>query len=279
MADEEWDWSTLLFEDDSGYYDFARSVKHEARYIHEPTAREFLTKVLTTLPLRGGFMKEGLVLCRGQRGFTMGRAGDDQFETEQPHPPDRMVPTQEHSIDGRVSSRGIPCLYLASNMKTAVAEIRPWVGSYVSLAQFKLVKRCKVVDCRSAKSEKLNKDQAKLWSDISYAFSKPVSPEELHLEYVPTQILAETLRLQGFDGILYESQLNKGGTNIALFDTRSAKLINCGLHQIRSVSFEFDLSDNPYFMSKHYPEIAARAAASSEESKNDEVTESPEAST
>jgi hypothetical protein len=159
-------------------------------------------------------------------------------------------------------------------MKTAVAEIRPWVGSYVSLAQFKLVKRCKVVDCRSAKSEKLNKDQANVWSDISYAFSKPVSPEEPHLEYVPTQILAERFRLEGFDGILYESRLNKG-TNIALFDTASAELINCGLHRIRSVSFDFDLSDNPYFMTKHYPEIAKRVAETAEERESDEVTESP----
>src|SRR5207253_914264 len=101
-----------------------------------------------------------------------------------------------------------------------VAEMRPWVDYYLSLAQFKVVRRCKVVDCRYAKSEKLDKDQARIWSDIAYAFSKPVSPEELHLEYVPTQILAETFRSEGFDGILYESLLSKG-TNIAVFDTAS----------------------------------------------------------
>src|ERR1700693_773320 len=209
MADEEWGWATELFLD-PGYHDFAESVKHEARYIHRKAAREFMAKVFTTLPQRAGFIKEGQVLCRAQRGFTMGSVEGEDYEREMAHPPSRMVPTAEHSTDGRVIPRGIPCLYLASNMKTAVAEVRPWVDSYVSLAQFKLVKRCKVVDCRSTKSEKLDKDQARIWSDIAYAFSKPVSPEEPHLEYVPTQILAEAFRSEGFDGILYESLLSKG---------------------------------------------------------------------
>ena len=273
MPDEDWDWTTLF--EDSGYGDFAQSVKHEARYIHQQAAREFMANVLATLPQRSGFIKEGQVLCRAQRGFTMGRVEGEDFEIEMAHPPERMVPTTEHSTDGRISPRGIPCLYLASNMKTAVAEVRPWVDSYVSLAQFKLVKRCRVADCRSTKSEKLDKDQARIWSDIAYALSKPVSPEEPHLEYVPTQILAETFRTQGFDGILYESLLSKG-TNIALFDTTLAELINCGLHKVRAVSFEFELSDNPYFMTKYYPEIAARCATSSEERENEEVTESTE---
>jgi len=235
-----------------------------------------MAKVLATLPQRARFIGEGQVLFRAQRGFTMGRAEGEEFDREMAHPPERMVPTVEHSTDGRVSPRGIPCLYLASNMKTAVAEVRPWTGSYVSLAQFKLVKRCKVVDCRFTKSAQLlDKDEVAVWNDIAYAFSKPVSPEEPHLEYVPTQILAETFRSQGFDGIRYQSLLSKG-TNIALFDTASAELINCGLHKVRIVSFDFAWSDDPYFMSKHYPEIAAQAAKSSEKRENEEVTENPQ---
>lgn len=259
---------------DSGYHDFAQSVKHEARYVHQEPARNFMARVLATLPRRVGFIREGQVLCRAQRGFTMGHVEGEDYEREMAHPPARMVPTVELSTDGRVSPRGIPCLYLASNMKTAVAEVRPWMGSYVSLARFKVVRRCRVVDCRYTKSEKPDKDKARIWSDVAYAFSKPVSPEEPHLEYVPTQVLAETFRSEGFDGILYESLLSKG-TNVALFDTASAELINCGLHKVREVSFEFDLSDNPYFMTKHYPEIAGRPSASS---GNDEegITEEAE---
>ena len=274
MADEEWDWAKSLSElpPDSGYHAFALSVKHEARYVREQAAREFMAKVLATLPQRGGLLQEAEVLCRAQRGFSMGTVEGEDFEREMAHPPERMVPTVEHSTDGRVSPRGIPCLYLASNMKTAVAEVRPWVGSYVSLAQFKLARRCKVVDCRSTKSADLDKDQAALWSDIAYAFSEPVSPEEPHLEYVPTQVLAETFRSQGFDGIQYESLLSKG-TNIALFDTTSAELINCGLHKVQTVSFEFELSGDPYYILNHYPEMAARIATPSQEPEDQEVIE------
>jgi hypothetical protein len=261
MEDEEWDWVTDIFPA-SGYFEFARSVKHDARYIHRGAARDFMSKVLATLKKRGGLLKEGQVFCRAQRGFTMGNVEGEDYEREMAHPPARMVPTAEHAADGRVSPRGIPCLYLASSMKTAVAEVRPWVGSYVSLAQFKLLRTCKVVDCRSTKSDKLDGEETQIWSDIAFAFSEPVSPEEPHLEYVPTQILAETFRAEGFDGILYESLLSKG-TNLALFDTSCAELINCGLHKVRGVSFDFDLTDNPYFMSKHYPKIEAQLAVCS----------------
>jgi hypothetical protein len=68
---------------------------------------------------------------------------------------------------------------------------------------------------------------------------------------VPTQVLAETFRSHGYDGVVYKS-LESGGFNIALFDLAAAELITCGLYQTKSVSFEFDQADNPYFVAKHY---------------------------
>jgi hypothetical protein len=41
----------------------------------------------------------------------------------------------------------------------------------------------------------------------------------------------------------------------ALFDCGVAELINCGLFETSSVSFKFDQSSNPYFISKHCPEV------------------------
>jgi hypothetical protein len=46
-------------------------------------------------------------------------------------------------------------------------------------------------------------------------FAKPIYS-------VPTQILAETFKAEGFDGVAYRSGLERG-TNIVLFDARVAK--------------------------------------------------------
>ncbi len=102
--------------------------------------------------------------------------------------------------------------------------------------------------------------EAGVWGDIAQAFSKPITVDEPHSDYVPTQILAEAFRSHGYDGVVYKSLLDGGGFNIALFDLAAAELINCGLYQTKSVSFEFEQADNPYFVAKHYPEIAVSAA-------------------
>jgi hypothetical protein len=154
-----------------------------------------------------------------------------------------------------------------------MSEVRPWVGSYISLAQFKVMRACEVVDCSMDKKrsglvftstgELEEPDaagrEAGVWGDIAQAFSRPITMDEPHADYVPTQILAEAFRSHGYDGIVYKSLLDDGGFNVALFDLASAELINCGLYQTKSVSFEFDQADNPYFVPKHYPDIAVPA--------------------
>ncbi len=96
-----------------------------------------------------------------------------------------------------------------------------------------------------------------MWGEIAYAFSRPVTPDEPIIEYVPTQILAEAFRAHGYDGIVYRSLLGEG-LNVALFDSGVAELLNCGLYETNSVSFKFDQCSNPYFIRKHYPELQKR---------------------
>ena len=66
--------------------------------------------------------------------------------------------------------------------------------------------------------------------------------------------------------------LHENGKNFALFDVAAAELVNCGLYETRSVAFEFDQADNPYFVTKHHPEAA-------ESRTSDEGPRAPEKST
>lgn len=257
-----------------GYWRFEQSVKHKARFVHDDEAQEFLKIVLETSESRRKTLLAGAVLFRAQLGFswrTENSGEANEFDIETAHPPERMRPRAECVGDGRVNPRGIPCLYLASNASTAMAEVRPWIGSRVSLAQFKVMRDCALVDCSFDKKRSLWLEltgepsepdaadrEAGVWGDIAHALSRPVTLDEPHIDYVPTQVLAEAFRTHGYDGIVYKSQLDETGRNIALFDVEAAELLNCCLHETKSVHFEFEQAENPYFISKHYPQTGKR---------------------
>jgi len=68
-----------------------------------------------------------------------------------------------------------------------------------------------------------------------------VTRDDPKLDYVPTQILAETFRRRGFDGILYRSLLDGSGLNVALFDVDSAaKPVGTCLYHVKSANLVVD---------------------------------------
>src|SRR5580704_8651742 len=227
------------------YQDFESNVKNKARFVRDADVEEFLKAVIETSLSRRKRLKAGSRLYRAQSGFSWVQEpvrvgpGDDDIESiEVPaaHPKERMIPRADKVGDGRINPRGIPCLYLATTSGAAVAEMRPWVNSYVTLAQFKIQSDCVVLDCSSNVTqsfylsrldlEKMNEPRSEeydadtrergVWGDIGYALSRPVNREEPHLDYIPTQILAEAFRSCGVQGIIYKSLLDEKGMNVAM---------------------------------------------------------------
>ncbi|MQM37651.1 hypothetical protein KBTX_01652 [wastewater metagenome] len=141
-----------------------------------------------------------------------------------------------------------------------MAEVRPWIGSYISVGQFKTLRDLVLVDCSVEhgrgfvffldEPEPAQREKA-TWGDIDQAFSEPVTSGDSTADYAPTQILAEAFRRHGYDGIAYKSVLGRG-FNVALFNVNAADLINCFLFEAKKVSFEFSETGNPYFVKKYY---------------------------
>ena len=44
-----------------------------------------------------------------------------------------MKPLERIALEGRTNPKGIPYLYLSSKKETAMSEVRPWIGGYISL--------------------------------------------------------------------------------------------------------------------------------------------------
>jgi hypothetical protein len=240
-----------VFESRISYKQFEKSVKRHARYIHESEAEEFLGSVAATTDSRVRILARGELFYRAQRGAREDPAWQEQFGFRYalPFPMERMVPRRNLADEGRVNPKGIPCLYLATDEKTAIAEVRPWVGALVSVAPFTLVRECRLVDCSDVPplSRLFTKEQREhaVWQDIAYAFSTPVEDRGANTaDYAPTQILAEMFRKRGYDGIAYASKLGKG-KNIALFDLDLATP-GTVKYDITNVQYESSLYEESY---------------------------------
>ncbi|MBM0202940.1 RES family NAD+ phosphorylase [Micromonospora sp. STR1s_5] len=158
-----------------------------------------------------------------------------------------MKPLQDRAYEGRVNPKGIPCLYFATTREVAMSEVRPWIGSVISVARFRTEREVVVVDCSvSHLEEELppgpgNDEEVErtVWSQIDQSFSTPVTRSDNTAEYAATQILSELFRSCGYDGILYKSAFSAEGRNVALFDLDCATQIDCTLYEVRNATYDF----------------------------------------
>lgn len=251
----------MPFSDHNAFQRFNRSVRRDFRYARTPEQAAFLAAVEESSPRRIVELKKETVLYRAQLGHEwrdIEIAPDEYDNIPCAYPPDRMKPVADMVGDGRVNARGILCLYLATKEITAALEVRPLIGSYISMGAFTLNRDVRIVDCsdklvemffRFREEDWTAEDiEKQVWTDINMAFSEPTERADGALDYVPTQIIAETLKRQGYDGIGYKSSFGEKGFNVALFDIDGARLRRCGLHRVKDVTITLQMSDNDYFI-------------------------------
>lgn len=141
------------------------------------------------------------------------------------------APPPIQARNGRMNPAGIPYFYGALEVKTAVAEVRPYVGARVGVAHFEVTKPLQVLDVANLPAARsiFCKDYRYYIEDgeslflrlFAESISRPVQPDDEPVDYVPTQAFCEYLHLVGaktdVHGILFKSAMRDGGTNITLF--------------------------------------------------------------
>ena len=246
----------MSFKSWQSYWRFSQEVTRGNRYIYSDAVKDFLSNVLETSRSYEKIVKPEEKFWRAQLGSDWIEEDVDE-PIQLPFPPERMKPLQYEASEGRANPKGISCLYLAIDKETAMAEVRPWLHSDISVGQFKTVRELKLIDC-SVHAPKRGgyiiyfeepdekKREKAVWADIDRAFSRPVTPSDKSSDYVPTQIIAELFKNNGVDGIFYKSSLSNG-LNLALFDIGAATVGNYALvHRVEDIKFSFD-SGQEYF--------------------------------
>ena len=152
-------------------------------------------------------------------------------------------PPETLRVAGRLNPSGISAFYCAFDEKTCIAELRPAVGNKIIVGKFELLRPICVLDMTKfqhsdkklgvfAKDYERRSLQWVFMKDFMREISKPILPNDEHLQYIPTQIVAEYLAheyefsLKGnksvqIEAIIYTSAQNPEGKNIVLIGDAS----------------------------------------------------------
>lgn len=232
---------------------------YQRRFVRTSEDNGFLCEVLRTSKTRIIKMPAGQGLWRAQRGHTWRKlCQDGQYidDIPAPYPQERMKPLADRASEGRANPKGIPVLYLSNRPETAMSEVRPQLGSYVSCAHFKTTRALKIVDFSVYHGQghtfywdepDAPEREKAVWAQIDSAFSEPTRVGDDTADYVPTQVISELFKNNGCDGVAYKSAFEEKGYNVALFNIEDADITLCSLHEVKSVKFSFSQTDNPSY--------------------------------
>ena len=213
LMNPEWTWN-----------DLADELKYENRFhcksVNEKLLEKYFHHCIRVLPKGSAFYRVRVMDVKRDAAYPLSEMGS---------------PPKEKARAGRMNPEGISYLYLASDEKTAVAEVRASLRDYVTIACYTATKELKLLDFRKLVNitpfevESLlplaaNKS---LFKQLASAISMPMRRFDNLIEYVPTQYMAEFIKsLESddgntllVDGIQYESTMNPNGINYMLFSS------------------------------------------------------------
>lgn len=217
---------------------FSTYLQSKGRFI---IADEYLVKFIETLPeilsVKEAIIPSESIYFRAR----LNRDKKDPFDCSQMGTP----PQDKSTFGGRANPPGIPFLYLSEDDDTAIAEVRPWAGARVSVANFALLKQARIVDLtidlkiRDPFDYQENlifaMDNCLFLERLGAELSKPISPGREGIEYVPTQYLSELIRNNGYDGLIYPSALGQS-RNLVCFNPTLFRCLNVKCYIVNNLS-------------------------------------------
>jgi hypothetical protein len=169
-------------------------------------------------------------------------------------PPEELgaPPSDKITRGGRANPPGIAYLYTAEDKATAVGEVKPHLGAFVSRAAFVPEKKLRIADLtrvEQVQSPFGHDDIAKeimrcdLLRCLNEELSEPIHPERDAIDYVPCQYVVEVIRDSGFDGVRYRSAMRKGGFNMVFFRPEDLKITGkISLLRVRKLEMMYETS-------------------------------------
>lgn len=222
---------------------FCKSITHGQRFFNAD-AKELITEIFDGIQFQRDHQKLAPIyeIAPGSAEglFYRARIAEHEASLEKimRNPAQELGPPPERNRRaGRMNSAGIGCFYAAYDFPTCVAELRPAVGSRVVGARFELSRPIFVLDTTRfeapmkplsafSKHYMARVEQWNFMQSFCREIAKPISKNDEHLDYIPTQAVAEYLlhhhsfkrggKPAKIEAIIFQSAQLPGGRNIAL---------------------------------------------------------------
>jgi hypothetical protein len=211
----------------SQWQTFSENVKHKARYFNHKdfSVTNFLDKLQDLFSHLE--YSTNLTIYRARK---INSLEEEITITSNPSCELGKVPIK-FAQNNRFSPIGISYGYFALDKTTAIKEIRATNDDKVAIGKFKITDELRLVDFRFKSMESkvniFNTDldislycQQQFIKEFLQDISKPIKDSKQHLEYIPTQIMAEYIWHLEIDGFLFDSSQNKDGVNLVVFEAK-----------------------------------------------------------
>jgi len=200
------------------WLELKRELRYQNRFFPASAPdRDELSNLLGLLVISHNDLPRHFFRARVNRGEAMFALGDLQ------------APPTELAQGGRANPPGLSYLYVASDQRTAICEVRPTVADQVAVARFEQARPFSIIDLSDPRAMispfgvehvSLANVQASmgLLMMLSEDLTKPTPPHKAAFDYLATQYLCELIKTLGYHGVRYRSSLGEGGYNFAFFD-------------------------------------------------------------
>lgn len=189
------------------------------------------------------------------------RARINKFNQEEPYDEENIRMPKRHivSSNGRGNPTGINYFYVAENLNTACAEVRPSLEDKITVGEFKSKKNLKIVELAyflsvsngdvydiyeiedGDENDRIAEGVMKFMMSFILDFSKLIK-ENHDYKYAPYQYFAELCKLKGLDGIKFRSSLmekQENNMNYIFFKDDDFDLESTSIVVTNRIDYEF----------------------------------------
>ena len=218
---------------DKTWRGFSEHIKYHNRFHNDFFNVDAFASLISAMTKR---YEKGAVFYRAR--FAGNKSGFNRTEMS--------VPPAGKRTAGRVNPEEIPVLYLSSDPKTGLYEIRSHIYDYVSIGKFVAKTPITLIDLSAM--DTLSPFQIENWiemyavnrlaiKEIANDIAKPLRRSDSTLEYLPTQYIVECVKSQGYNGVEYTSTIKTNGKNIALFDESFVECISVQTVEVSDIDY------------------------------------------
>ncbi|WP_313316178.1 RES family NAD+ phosphorylase [Stutzerimonas nitrititolerans] len=220
---------------------FEQAIQREARFFSRSAAAH-LTEVFGRIDSLKTTSKQPLVVDAGPQYALNHLFRARVFQSEEPLMnalcrPDLELgpPPARYAAAGRMNAQGISVFYGATSLHSAIAEVRPPVGSRVAVARFNILRPLRLLDLTALENAcdtgsifdptlKDRLERVAFLRSVGKRMTRAVMPDDQALDYLATQAIADFLATENepaLDGIVFQSAQAKEGHNVVLFHKAS----------------------------------------------------------